>query len=82
MKFLIWVIIGILVVAWLLHAKRSLKAPDSAKTDSTPPKAADGGEAMIQCAHCGLHVPLSESFGNSEGLVFCSEEHRRLGVRS
>lgn len=37
-------------------------------------------EQMVACAHCGLHVPESESV-RSAGEFFCSEEHRRLGVR-
>ncbi len=38
-------------------------------------------EQMVACAHCGLHVPESEGVRGSAGF-FCSEEHRRLGVRS
>jgi uncharacterized protein len=81
-KFLFWLIIGCIVVAWLLHDKKSLKAPDTATAEKVRAKSSAGAETMIQCAHCGLHVPVSESVTNSAGVVFCSEEHRRLGVRS
>ena len=37
-------------------------------------------EQMVACAHCGLHVPESESVRGA-GEFFCSDEHRRLGVR-
>lgn len=37
-------------------------------------------EQMVACAHCGVHVPESEGV-TSGGHFFCSEEHRRLGVR-
>jgi uncharacterized protein len=33
-------------------------------------------EAMVRCAHCGLHVPLSKAIGNSREGYYCSEEHR------
>ena len=37
-------------------------------------------EQMVACAHCGVHVPESEGVMGG-GHFFCSEEHRRLGVR-
>lgn len=38
------------------------------------------GEDMVQCTHCGVHLPRSESIG-AEGRYFCSQEHQRLGGR-
>lgn len=35
-------------------------------------------EAMLACAHCGLHFPASEALTNTNGSVFCSIEHQRL----
>lgn len=37
-------------------------------------------ERMVACAHCGLHVPESESV-QADGVHYCSGEHRRLGAR-
>ena len=34
-------------------------------------------EDMVRCAHCGVHVPRSESI-SGDGDFFCSEEHSRL----
>lgn len=36
------------------------------------------GEAMVRCAHCGIHLPRSEAY-TSQGQTWCSEEHARLG---
>ena len=36
-----------------------------------------GDEDMVQCRHCGVHLPRSESLGAGDAF-FCSEEHRRL----
>jgi uncharacterized protein len=36
-----------------------------------------GGEDMVQCRHCGVHLPRSESLAAGEAR-YCSEEHRRL----
>jgi len=34
-------------------------------------------EDMVRCAHCGVHLPRSESYA-SNNEFFCSEEHLRL----
>jgi uncharacterized protein len=45
-----------------------------------PPRAGADGERMVDCGHCGVHLPLSEAI-HSHGRYFCSEEHRRLSSR-
>lgn len=35
---------------------------------------------MLECEHCGVHIPESEGLYDGE-TFYCSEEHRRLGVR-
>ena len=32
-------------------------------------------EDMVRCAHCGVHLPSSESI-RADGRFFCSAEHR------
>ena len=36
--------------------------------------------AMVECAHCGLHLPSDDAL-LSGGRVFCSEAHRLAGPR-
>ena len=72
-KFLLFV--AVLAVIYML-----LRASKRPKTPPPPPQAKAPDEAMAQCAHCGVHFPLNEAVGES-GRVFCSEGHRRLGVR-
>ncbi len=42
-------------------------------------KSARSGEKMVTCAHCGLHVPESESVA-ADGRHFCCDGHRKLGA--
>ncbi len=35
-------------------------------------------EAMVRCAHCGIHLPRSEALLQG-GHTWCSPEHARLG---
>lgn len=74
MKFLLWLVVVLIAVLWL---KKALKSKPAVESTATTP----GGEKMIPCAHCGLHVPASEAVSNFSGAVFCGEEHRRLGAR-
>ncbi|ATE60954.1 PP0621 family protein [Thauera sinica] len=37
-------------------------------------------EHMVECAHCGVHVPESEGVRDGERF-FCSEAHRLAGPR-
>jgi uncharacterized protein len=78
-KFLLLLVIAFIVVSWLMQGKKASKTTSSSDAEGTAPT--DSGEKMIQCAHCGVHVPASESVSNAAGVVFCSEDHRRLGVR-
>ncbi len=42
---------------------------------SMPPQDNPVVEDMVRCAHCGVHVPRSESI-LAGGNFFCSVEHR------
>ena len=69
-KFLLFVAV-LAVIYMLLRASKRPKPPPQAKAPD---------EAMAQCAHCGVHFPLNEAVDEA-GRVFCSEDHRRLGIR-
>lgn len=66
------VLVALVVLAvWLV--RRALRAPRG-----TPPLARQG--ELVQCAHCGLHLPRSDA-REAGGELYCSEEHARLGRR-
>ena len=64
----------VVVFAAAYFIMRSYVRSLTRKPDSGPAK---GNEDMVQCRHCGLHLPRSESLKAADGF-FCSEEHRRL----
>ncbi|MFC5476442.1 PP0621 family protein [Paraherbaspirillum soli] len=86
MKFVILIVIVLAVIVWFQRLTRNIgrdhassgnpsfsnRAASSAPTE--PPLA----EAMVACAHCGIHFPASEAVIDSSGTVFCGIEHRRL----
>ena len=67
---LIFIVLCIVFAWWVLSIYRK------SLTRKEPPTAA-APEDMVRCAHCGVHLPRSESHSGS-GEFFCSEEHLRL----
>jgi uncharacterized protein len=58
---------------WLLSAR--LRGPGAAAPRRRKPAEP---VAMVQCAHCGLHLPAADALAEGSRL-FCSDAHRRLG---
>lgn len=71
-KFLL--LLGIGVVIWLLWRVRRAGGPESLSARDPAP------EKMVQCAQCGVYLPLSDSVGE-EPRNYCCEAHRQLGAR-
>ena len=66
----------LLIVLIFAGAWWILKKYRASLTRQEPPPAGVP-EDMVRCAHCGVHLPRSESHFDS-GKFFCSEEHQRL----
>lgn len=71
-KFLFFVLVAI-AVYFLLRARRHGSPPGSDNRGPASP------EAMVECAYCRLHVPLSESL-EAAGRRYCCDDHRRLDI--
>jgi uncharacterized protein len=46
--------------------------------DPVKPAAPDTPAAMVQCAHCGLHLPAADAVVDGS-RPYCSDAHRLLG---
>ncbi|WP_211466086.1 PP0621 family protein [Collimonas silvisoli] len=83
MKLIILIVVVLAVIVWLQRLKKSLGGDRSTSGGSTFAKGTAASEspqaeAMVACAHCGMHFPASEALADASGAVFCSAEHRRL----
>jgi len=81
MARLVWVLlIALAVVALWRGARRRDARADAARPGAavTPTRRAAPPEAMVRCAHCGLHLAAAEAVQDG-GLRYCSEAHRRAG---
>ena len=69
MKYLL-LIAFIGVVWWVLKSR----AQRPVQRKPAPPEP----EMMVVCAHCGVHLPKSDSISGN-GKFYCSEVHRQAG---
>ena len=68
---------AIVLVIWLIRSARRRNAePDQ---PGTPHEQDSSGEAplkMLQCAHCGVHLPGTDAVAGRSGN-YCTAEHRQ-----
>jgi uncharacterized protein len=85
-KAIFWVVVilGVLMLARVLARSKAASAAKSKARQAAPtpvqPAAQGDPEAMVRCAHCGVHLPRSEA-RMLGGNTWCSNEHAKLGAR-
>ena len=67
-KFLVLILV-VAVVLWLMSSRRSSVREKRRAAPRAP-------EAMIACAHCGVHLPRSDAVEGRDGQLFCGNAHR------
>ena len=67
---IILLVLGLLLVYWILKSYRR-----GVERRGAPPPV-EGGEDMVRCERCGVHLPRSESI-TTQGRFFCTPEHQR-----
>ncbi|MDC2858024.1 PP0621 family protein [Delftia sp. DT-2] len=85
MKYLLVLIVIVVAVGvWRsqrraeARERRQAAAPRNPANPANAPLAAP--QDMVECAHCGLHLPRSEAI-EAAGRSYCSAEHRALAQR-
>jgi uncharacterized protein len=75
-------LLAIVVIAALLWLR--YKADSDARAERKPGKAPvrPRVENMIQCAHCGVHLPSGEALVDDAGAAYCNAAHRNAGRRA
>lgn len=81
MKYLLLLLVLGLVL-WKLLARGRTKTPPAGRGGAAAPGApGNPPQAMVACAHCGLHLPAADAV--LEGShIYCSPAHRALGPRT
>jgi len=70
-----------LVVIWLfyspaLRGRRQVKREPPSAPQPPPPAPT---QAMVSCAHCGVHLPESDAVVDGHGQTYCGNAHRQAG---
>jgi uncharacterized protein len=68
MKYLL--LLALIVVIWWTWKKRSALPPDDGEVRREPDP-----EKMVVCAHCGVHLPESDSIADGQAN-YCNAAHR------
>ena len=79
MKYLL-VFIVLFIAIWLFRKGQRAEEREAAqKARPVPPKATPAvgaPQTMLRCAHCGLHLPATDTIAGLAG-VYCSNAHRQ-----
>ncbi len=76
MKYLLWGLVLYLGWRWITASNKAI-GPESAGGQGMRNGAdADAAEKMVQCARCGIHLPVSEAIAGHDAQLFCCEAHR------
>ena len=78
MKYLL-VLFVVAVGIWLWRKNRQddIRERAAAPKRAAPP-AVGAPQAMVRCAHCGLHLPATDALPGTGGALYCSAAHRRV----
>lgn len=87
-KFLIWIVVA--AAAWLAwkfyqtsqrRIEQSRQAAAGTDKQAQSAQAQASAERMVACAHCGVHLPASESVSDPAGHAFCGQAHQEAFTR-
>lgn len=80
-KILILVFVALVVLWLLLGRRRGDSRPGEPQADKPAAKPPLKPQAMLACAHCGVHLPQSDVLAGPDGRPYCSDAHRLAGPR-
>jgi uncharacterized protein len=70
-----------LVIALLFYSPmlRTLRGKPRDSKAPAPPQRPAKAEEMVQCAHCGVHLPDGDALRDAQGHAYCGAAHRQAG---
>jgi uncharacterized protein len=66
----------VLVIAYMVWRNNRIERGGGAAPGPRAGSRDSGPQEMIACPVCGLHLPRSDAVTGSNGVAYCSQEHR------
>ena len=80
LKFLV-VLLVVGIGVWSLVSRLRGPGRGGAKAGTADKPTSVAPVAMVECAHCGLHLPAVDAVAGHSGAAYCSPAHRQLVER-
>jgi uncharacterized protein len=75
----VWLLVVVLAVIALVRGLRRRRTPLAPTRSRAPHGKAVQPQAMVRCAHCGVHLAEADALQAPDGRHYCSEPHRLAG---
>jgi len=76
MKYLlVFAVVFVAIWIWRKNRREEMRS----RPPPPAPRAVEAPQAMLRCAHCGLHLPAADAISGPDGAVYCSAAHRQAG---
>lgn len=69
------------VIIWLFYSPALRGKRTGSSSPPAPKPAQNQAENMVQCAHCGVHLPEGDATKDGHGHLYCSAAHLQSGPR-
>jgi len=82
MKYLlVLAVVWIAFLIWRARRRDEIAQRQQQQPKAGLPRTRTPGEpqAMLRCAHCGLHLPAVDALPGPDGQVYCCTAHRQAG---
>lgn len=77
MKYLlVFAVVFVAIWLWRKNRREEMQARPPPPKPSKPPTVG-APQAMVRCAHCGVHLPAVDAIAGPGGAVYCSAAHRK-----
>lgn len=67
-------------VVWTIVRMSGSARKRGDRAASPPPEAQPPAEPIVQCAWCGVHIPVGQRLALPDGRGYCSVAHRDAAV--